>query len=735
MEETKELQTAYKIFRAVIYVSLLMEFFEYAIDPAILDHWGGIVCDVHDRIKRWFIYNDGNLVWSKIATVVVVCITCIGTRNKKHLEFDARRQVLYPIVGGIFTLILSVWLFNHRMDTRFYSIALNIWLYMAASILGTILIHVALDNISKFLKEGLLKDRFNFENESFEQCQELQENKYSVNIPMRYYYKGKFRKGFVNIVNPFRGTWVVGTPGSGKTFSIIEPFIRQHSKKGFSMVVYDYKFPTLAQKLYYHYCKNGKCVIGHDGKKIPAKFNIINFVDVEYSRRVNPIQQKYISNLAAASETAETLLESLQKGKKEGGGGSDQFFQTSAVNFLAACIFFFVNYKRVPYDRKTGKALRPEMKEDKQTHFKKPTGKVFDANNNEVDPDSVYWLGKYSDMPHILSFLNEDYQTIFDVLKTDPEVAPLLGPFQTAMKNNAMEQLEGMIGTLRVYTSRLATKESYWIFHKDGDDFDLKVSDPNNPSYLLIANDPEMESIIGALNALILNRLVTRVNTGQGKNIPVSIIVDELPTLYFHKIDRLIGTARSNKVSVALGFQELPQLEADYGKVGMQKVITTVGNVVSGSARAKETLEWLSNDIFGKVVQLKKGVTIDRDKTSINLNENMDSLVPASKISDMPTGWVAGQTARDFVKTKTGRGGTMNIQESEEFQTSKFYCKTDFDMKEISAEEADYKNYEIPKFYNFPSKDAKERILYKNFVRVNQDVKDMINEISKFKTK
>lgn len=735
MEETKELQTAYKIFRAVIYVSLLMEFFEYAIDPAILDHWGGIVCDVHDRIKRWFIYNDGNLVWSKIATVVVVCITCIGTRNKKHLEFDARRQVLYPIVGGIFTLILSVWLFNHRMDTRFYSIALNIWLYMAASILGTILIHVALDNISKFLKEGLLKDRFNFENESFEQCQELQENKYSVNIPMRYYYKGKFRKGFVNIVNPFRGTWVVGTPGSGKTFSIIEPFIRQHSKKGFSMVVYDYKFPTLAQKLYYHYCKNGKCVIGHDGKKIPAKFNIINFVDVEYSRRVNPIQQKYISNLAAASETAETLLESLQKGKKEGGGGSDHFFQTSAVNFLAACIFFFVNYKRVPYDRKTGKALRPEMKEDKQTHFKKPTGKVFDVNNNEVDPDSVYWLGKYSDMPHILSFLNEDYQTIFDVLKTDPEVAPLLGPFQTAMKNNAMEQLEGMIGTLRVYTSRLATKESYWIFHKDGDDFDLKVSDPNNPSYLLIANDPEMESIIGALNALILNRLVTRVNTGQGKNIPVSIIVDELPTLYFHKIDRLIGTARSNKVSVALGFQELPQLEADYGKVGMQKVITTVGNVVSGSARAKETLEWLSNDIFGKVVQLKKGVTIDRDKTSINLNENMDSLVPASKISDMPTGWVAGQTARDFVKTKTGRGGTMNIQESEEFQTSKFYCKTDFDMKEISAEEADYKNYEIPKFYNFPSKDAKERILYKNFVRVNQDVKDMINEISKFKTK
>ena len=731
MEETKELQTVYKIFRTLIYVSLVVEFFEYAIDPELLDYWGGIVCDVHDRMKRWFIYHDGNLVWSKLTTILCICVTCIGTRNKKHIEFDARRQVLYPLVGGFFVSLVSIWLFKTRMDTRFYTIALNIWLYMAASILGTILIHVALDNISKFLKEGLLKDRFNFENESFQQCEELIENKYSVNIPMRYYYKSKFRKGWVNIVNPFRGTWVVGTPGSGKTFSIIEPFIRQHSAKGFAMVVYDYKFPTLATKLYYHYRKNlaaGKVPKG-------CKFNIINFVDVEYSRRVNPIQLKYIPNLAAASETAETLLESLQKGKKEGGGGSDQFFQTSAVNFLAACIFFFCNYRKVPYDKKTNKPLEAEMTEEPKTHRPKPTGRVFDAYHNEVSPDSYYWLGKYSDMPHILSFLNLDYQTIFEVLETDPEVAPLLGPFQTAMKNKAMEQLEGMIGTLRVYTSRLATKESYWIFHKDGDDFDLKVSDPANPSYLLIANDPEMESIIGALNALILNRLVTRVNTGQGKNIPVSIIVDELPTLYFHKIDRLIGTARSNKVSVALGFQELPQLESDYGKVGMQKVITTVGNVVSGSARAKETLEWLSNDIFGKVVQLKKGVTIDRDKTSINLNENMDSLVPASKISDMPTGWICGQSARDFIKTKTGRGDSMNIQESAEFQTSKFYCKTDFDMKEIQKEEADYENYKIPKFYSFPSVDAKERILYQNFVSVNLDVKNMIDEINKFKVR
>ena len=726
MEETKEIQSAYKFFRTFIYVSILIEFFVFAMPYQVLATGGSLMMDFHERLSQFFIYRHDNLIYSKVATLIIVVITCIGTRNKKHIQFDAQKMVFLPLVLGMALLGVSVWIYGMNMSHRFYGIRTNVWIYMVASIFGTLFVHTALDNISKYLKTGLLDDRFNLENESFKQNTKLQENNYSVNIPMRFYYKGKFQKGWVNVVNPFRGTWVVGTPGSGKTFSIIEPFIRQHSAKGFAMVLYDYKFPTLANKLYYHYKKNKALGKTPEG----CTFNIINFVNVEYSRRVNPIQQKYINNLAAAQETAETLIESLQKGKKEGGGGSDQFFQTSAVNFLAACIFFFCNWNKMPYD-KNGHPLIPEYDTDRQTGQRRLTGRVKGADGLFVEP--AYWLGQYSDMPHILSFLNQDYQTIFDVLQTDPEVLPLLGPFQTALKNKAMEQLEGMIGTLRVYTSRLATKESYWIFHKDGDDFDLKVSDPKNPSYLLIANDPEMESIIGALNALILNRLVTRVNTGQGKNIPVSIIVDELPTLYFHKIDRLIGTARSNKVSVTLGFQELPQLESDYGKVGMQKVITTVGNVVSGSARAKETLEWLSNDIFGKVVQLKKGVTIDRDRTSINLNENMDSLVPASKISDMPTGWICGQTARDFVKTKTGKGGSMDIQKSEEFQTSKFYCKTDFNMKEIAEEEKNYTD--LPKFYTFPSKEAKEHILYENFVQVNREVDQMCIDITQFAKK
>ena len=716
----------YTALRAVIYTSILIEFFAFCIGPEHFPVSDGLIRDVHSRVTRFFIYKPGNIIYSKLATIILVFVCCIGTKNRKKVEYDARKMVFYPFAVGFLLMVLSLVFYHYPSQHGIWLFDYATWLYMLTSLVGVVLVHVALDNVWKHIKEELMKDRFNFENESFEQCQEKQENKYSVNIPMRYYYKGKFRKGWVNIVNPFRGTWVVGTPGSGKTFSVIEPFIRQHSAKGFAMVVYDYKFPTLATKLYYHYLKNTSDPNGVTPKNM--KFNVINFVDVEHSRRVNPIQQKYIGNLAAAQETAETLVDSLQKGKKEGGGGSDQFFHTSAVNFLAACIYFFVNYNRTPYD-KEGNKLFAEVVEDPETKHKKLSGRVFadEAHKVQVEPD--HWLGEFSDMPHVLAFLNLAYEEIFEILLTDPEIHPLLGPFKTAFDNNAMEQLEGMIGTLRVQTSRLATKESFWIFHRDGDEFDLKVSDPANPCYLVIANDPEMESIIGALNALILNRLTTRVNSGMGKNVPVSIIVDELPTLYFHKIDRLIGTARSNKVSVALGFQELPQLEADYGKVGSQKIITTVGNVVSGSARAKETLEWLSGDIFGKVVQMKKGVTIDRDRTSINLNENMDNLVPASKISDMPTGWICGQVARDFIVTKIGRGDTMNIQESEEFQTSKFYCKTDFDMKEIKEEEAGYKT--LPKYYDFGTSDNRERILSANFRKVNKEVDMMVDKIYK----
>ena len=568
---------------------------------------------------------------------------------------------------------------------------------------------------------------------------------------------------------PFRGTIVLGTPGSGKSFGIIDPFIRQHSAKGFAMMVYDFKFPTLAQTLFYQYCKNRKA------GKLPQNcgFRIVNFTDVEYSNRINPIQRKYIPDLAAASETAATLLASLNKGGGEKKGGSEAFFTNSAENFLAAIIYFFVNFHPVGF--KNGRKLKRfislegkkleivirnwddfnaidkdgnvvldfvdengnDVSTDEDRMFVDLNGYSYndrtgrkiliqrcwyeDEHGNEVEPDTV--TGEFSDMPHVLSFLGRSYDQVFNILMQDDRIASLMAPFKSAYENKANDQLEGMVGTLRVNAARLVSPEAYWVF--TGDDFDLKISDKANPSYLVIANDPEKEQVIGSLNALVLNRLITRVNS-KG-NIPVSIIVDELPTLYFHKIDRLIGTARSNKVAVTLGFQELPQLEADYGKVGMQKIITTCGNIFMGAARNKETLEWAQNDVFGKAKQTSRSISINDHKVSTTISEKMDFLVPAAKIADMATGWLAGQAARDFTATDDSMLDHFDIEQSEEFRTTKYFCKTHFDMKKIKDEEKHY--VALPKIYEFRNNKEKEILLNRNFKRVNQEVEDMVKEL------
>ncbi len=534
-------------------------------------------------------------------------------------------------------------------------------------------------------------------------------------------------------------------------------------------MVYDFKFPTLAKTLFYQFCKNRK--VG----KLPENcgFRIVNFTDVEYSNRINPIQRKYIPDLAAASETAATLLASLNKGGGEKKGGSEAFFTNSAENFLAAIIYFFVNFHPVGF--RNGKRLKrfvslegkklelvirnwddfnavnedgnvvldfvDENGNDVSTDedrmfveldgfsYKDRTGKRIvidrcwyeDEEGNEVEPDTV--TGEYSDMPHVLSFLGRPYDQVFNILMQDDKIASLMAPFKSAYENKANDQLEGMVGTLRVNAARLVSPEAYWVF--TGDDFDLKISDREHPSYLVIANDPEKEQVIGSLNALVLNRLITRVNS-KG-NIPVSIIVDELPTLYFHKIDRLIGTARSNKVAVTLGFQELPQLEADYGKVGMQKIITTCGNIFMGAARNKETLEWAQNDVFGKAKQTSRSISINDQKVSTTISEKMDYLVPAAKIADMATGWLAGQAARDFTATDERMLNRFDIEQSEEFKTTKYFCKTHFDMKKIKEEEDHY--VPLPKIYEFKNDREKEIMLNRNFKRVNQEVEDMVREL------
>ena len=762
----------YNYFRSCIYIFLIIEIVMNL--PITADN--RVTQFVLDLLGRFKVFNS--ISGCKVAELICICVVCIGTKAKKALKFNVKTMVIYPVLAGL-TLVGMCFIFHGmNIGMSWFGFPANRILYALCSVVGTMLVHQGLDGIAKYYNYKVGEDRFNFENESFQQSETLVANDYSVNIPMIYYWKQKMHKGWINIINPFRGTIVLGTPGSGKSFGIIDPFIRQHAAKGFSMMVYDFKYPTLAKTLFYQYCKNRKA------GRLPQNcgFRTINFTDVEYSDRINPIQRKYIPDLAAASETAATLLASLNKGGGEKKGGSEAFFTNSAENFLAAIIYFFVNFHPVGF--KHGKKLKrfvslvdDPKNTDGKVHkyeivirnwddfnavdqdgnvvldfvdengndvstdedrmfvdlngfsYKDRTGKQVkiercwyeNEDGKEVEPDTI--TGEFSDMPHVLSFLGRSYDQVFNILMQDDKIASLMAPFKSAYENKANDQLEGMVGTLRVNAARLVSPEAYWVF--TGDDFDLKISDKENPSYLVIANDPEKEQVIGSLNALVLNRLITRVNS-KG-NIPVSIIVDELPTLYFHKIDRLIGTARSNKVAVTLGFQELPQLEADYGKVGMQKIITTCGNIFMGAARNKETLEWAQNDVFGKAKQTSRSISINDNKVSTTISEKMDYLVPAAKIADMATGWLAGQAARDFTATDERMLNHFDIEQSEEFKTTKYFCKTHFDMKKIKDEEDHY--VPLPKIYEFKNDREKEIMLNRNFKRVNEEVDKMVKEL------
>ena len=771
-EETREQQQMYNYFRSCIYIFLIIEIVMNL--PITADN--RVTQFILDLLARFKVFNS--VSGCKVAELICICVVCIGTKAKKALKFNVKTMVIYPVLAGL-TLVGMCFIFHGmNIGMSWFGFPANRILYALCSVVGTMLVHQGLDGIAKYYNYKVGEDRFNFENESFQQSEALVANDYSVNIPMIYYWKQKMHKGWINIINPFRGTIVLGTPGSGKSFGIIDPFIRQHAAKGFSMMVYDFKYPTLAKTLFYQYCKNRKA------GRLPQNcgFCTINFTDVEYSDRINPIQRKYIPDLAAASETAATLLASLNKGGGEKKGGSEAFFTNSAENFLAAIIYFFVNFHPVGF--KQGKKLKrfvslvndPKNTDGKAHKYEivirnwddfnavdqdgnvvldfvdengndvstdedrmfvdlngfsylDRTGKQVhiercwyeDDKGKEVEPDTI--TGEYSDMPHVLSFLGRSYNQVFNILMQDDKIASLMAPFKSAYENKANDQLEGMVGTLRVNAARLVSPEAYWVF--TGDDFDLKISDKAHPSYLVIANDPEKEQVIGSLNALVLNRLITRVNS-KG-NIPVSIIVDELPTLYFHKIDRLIGTARSNKVAVTLGFQELPQLEADYGKVGMQKIITTCGNIFMGAARNKETLEWAQNDVFGKAKQTSRSISINDNKVSTTISEKMDYLVPAAKIADMATGWLAGQAARDFTATDDSMLNHFDIEQSEEFKTTKYFCKTHFDMKKIKDEEDHY--VPLPKIYEFKNDREKEIMLNRNFKRVNEEVDKMVKEL------
>ena len=653
MEESRDQQKLHGFLQCCIYLSIALEACIFIYQPAPI--WG-IFGNALFKIGQIIIYQ--NLVYSKLSTLLIICLVSIGTLAKKKVDLDPKKHIVYPLALGLVLFFGSLYFYNRPSEIILpYTSACNL-VYMVCSFFGAILTSMAMDNVSKMIRSGLGRDKWNVEGESFMQPVKPLITPYSVNIPMQFYFKGRVRDGWINVVNPFRGTILIGTPGSGKSFGIVNPFIRQLIAKEFTGVVYDFKFPDLGKIAYYRFLKAKQK--GYCKKHV---FHVVNLNDVEKSRRINPWRKDYLKSLADASESAEALVEALKKGDKS--GGSDQFFTQSAINFLSACVYFF----------------------------------------------SKHADGKYSSFPHVLAFLNHSYEDIFNTLFSEPELVPLLSPFKSAFIAKAFDQLEGQVGTLKIFISRLATKETFWVF--SGDDFDLKVSSPEHPGIVVLANDPNTQNINSACYSVVLNRITKLINS-KG-NLPSALIIDEIPTLYTYKIENLIATARSNKVAILMGLQELPQFNQNYGKETAATITAVVGNVLAGSVRNKETLDWLER-LFGKSKQIGESLSIDRNKVSNSLNEKLEALIPAGKMAALNTGEMVGLIAADVQDNYTGK-----------FDTSAINCKVNLNKKELDAEENGYK--ELPVYYDFDGK--KEEILRNNFMKINKEVEGVIGQFRK----
>ena len=264
---------------------------------------------------------------------------------------------------------------------------------------------------------------------------------------------------------------------------------------------------------------------------------------------------------------------------------------------------------------------------------------------------------------------------------------------------------------MKIFISRLATKETFWVF--SGDDFNLKISDVKSPGIVVLANDPNTQNINSACYSVVMNRLTKLINS-KG-NLPSALIIDEIPTIYTYKIENLLAVARSNKVAILMGLQELPQFNQHYGKDTAATITSVVGNVLAGSVRNKETLDWLER-LFGKNKQIGESLSIDRNKTSTSLQEKLEPLIPAGKMASLNTGEMVGLIAADVQETYTGR-----------FETSAINCKVNLSKQELQAEEAGYRD--LPVYYDFGGR--KEEILRENFLRINNEVEAVVAAFKK----
>ena len=584
-------------------------------------------------------------VVTKLCAFLFLALGCYGTKSVRNGRVD-RRHIVTAACFGFPLFFLNGFLLSLPAGIGFRG-----WSYTLTLGAGYLSLLAAGVWLRRLMKQPLMDDPFNDNNESFLQEERCIDNDCSVNLPTRYRYKGQWRNGWISVVNVYRSTAVIGLPGSGKSYAVLNNYIKQHIEKGFSMLVYDYKFDDLTRIAYNHLLRD------LDKYAVKPKFCIINFDDPHRSNRCNPIDARFMDDISDAYESAYVTLLNLNKTWVDKQG---DFFTDSAVILLAAIIWYL----------------------------------------------KIYEGGKYCTFPHAIEFLCQPLERIFPILSSYPELENYLSPFVDAWKSNAQDQLQGQVASVKIPLSRMISPQLYWVL--TGNDFTLDINNPEEPKILCMGNNPDRQSIYGAALGLYNSRLIRLINK-KGK-LKSSLIIDELPTIYIRGLDNLIATARSNKVSVCLGFQDFSQLERDYGEKEAKVITNTVGNIFSGQV-VGDTARTLS-ERFGKIVQLRESHSVSNENVTTSTNTQLETLIPASKISNLTQGMFVGSVADNF---------------DERIEQKIFHAEIVIDNDKVKAETAAYVPIpEISSFIGEDGKDHMEEIVKENYYRVKADVAELV---------
>lgn len=633
--------------RAVSIILAIMNVYWYCYEAMRM--WG-VTIGVVDRILINFNRTGGlfhSILYTKLFSLLLLALSCLGTKGVKA-EKMSWSKIWTVLAVGFCLFFLNWWILLLPISNLG-----NATLYIFTMTAGYICLLMGGLWMSRLLKHNLMEDVFNNENESFMQETKLMENEYSVNLPTRFYYKKKWQRGWINVVNPFRATIVLGTPGSGKSFAVVNNYIKQQIEKGYSMYIYDFKFPDLSTIAYNHMMNH------QNGYKVKPQFYVINFDDPRRSHRCNPIHPDFMSDISDAYESAYTIMLNLNKTwvQKQG-----DFFVESPIILFAAIIWYLRIYKN----------------------------------------------GKYCTFPHAIELLNRRYEDVFPILTSYPELENYLSPFMDAWQGGAMEQLAGQIASAKIPLSRMISPQLYWVM--SASEFTLDINNPKEPKILCVGNNPDRQNIYGAALGLYNSRIVKLINKkGQLKS---SVIIDELPTIYFKGLDNLIATARSNKVAVCLGFQDFSQLVRDYGDKEAKVVINTVGNIFSGQV-VGETAKTLS-ERFGKVLQKRQSISINRQDVSTSINTQMDSLIPPSKISGLTQGMFVGSVSDNF---------------TERIEQKIFHAEIVVDTDKVKREESHYQPIPIINdFKDADGNDCMKQAILDNYNQIKEDVKLIVKD-------